>query len=49
MATSQIFPRFPQSTTFSHSELQRVNQYFEENQIKQSGNKHLYWKQPYYC
>ena len=45
MATSQIFPRFPNPRPSLHSELRkRVNQYFEEKQIKQSGNRHLYWK-----
>ncbi|MCO6459980.1 MAG: acyl-CoA desaturase [Saprospiraceae bacterium] len=45
MATSQIFPRFPNLRPSLHSELRkRVNHYFEEKQIKPTGNNRLFWK-----
>lgn len=45
MATPHIFPRFPHVRKSLHNELRsRVNHYFEENNIKQTGNSSLYWK-----
>jgi len=45
MSTPHVFPRFPHVRKSLHSELRsRVQQYFEENNIKQTGNSPLYWK-----
>ena len=38
-------PKFPLATPSLHTELKkRVQQYFQEKNIKQNGNSHLFWK-----
>jgi len=45
MAVTVPIPKFPGTRNSLHSELkQRVHQYFEENDIKQTGNAALYFK-----